>query len=48
MAERKRIQKALERHQLILEESPVTPALLIREAELQKKYHKVCREEEIY
>ena len=48
MAERKIIQKALERHQLILEESPVTPALLIREAELQKKYHKAYREEEIY
>ena len=48
MAERKRTQKALERHQLILEESPVTPALLTREAELQREYHKACREEETY
>jgi exonuclease III len=48
MDERKRIQKALERHQSILEESPVTQDLLNRESELQRKYHKSCREEEIY
>ena len=47
-AERKRIQKELERHQLVLEEFLVTPALLNQEAELQRKYHKACREEESY
>ena len=46
--ERKRTQKALERHQLVMEESPITLALLKREADLQRKYHKACREEEIY
>ena len=29
-------------------ESPVTPALLSREVELQREYHKSCREEETY
>ena len=48
MAERIRIQKALERHQMALEESLVTPDLINREAELQRMYHKACREEEIY
>jgi hypothetical protein len=48
MDERKRIQKALEIHQSILEESPVTQDLLNHESELQRKYHKICREEEIY
>ena len=46
--ERKRAQRALERHQLVLEESSVTLALLNREAELQRNYHKACREDEIY
>ena len=31
-----------------MEESPITLALLNREADLQRKYHKACREEEIY
>ena len=31
-----------------MEESLVTPTLLNWEAELQRKYHKACREEEIY
>jgi hypothetical protein len=48
MDERKRIQKTLERHQSIMEEAQVTQELLNRESELQRKYHKSCREEEIY
>ena len=47
-AERIRIQKALERHQLALEDSLVTSDLINREAKLQRMYHKACKEEEIY
>jgi hypothetical protein len=46
--ERKRIQKTLERHQLIMEEAQVTQELLSRESKIQSKYHKSCREEETY
>ena len=33
---------------MALEEALVTPDLIIREAELQRKYHKACTEEETY
>jgi exonuclease III len=46
--ERKRVQKTLERHQLVMEETHVTQELLNRESEIQSKYHKSCREEETY
>ena len=46
--DRKRSQQALEQHQLTMEESPITLDLLNREADLQRKYQKACREEETY
>jgi exonuclease III len=48
MDERKRIQETLERHQVVMEEAQVTQELLNQESEIQRKYHKICREEETY
>ena len=47
-SKRKEAQDALEKHQLTLEDVEITQELLNLEAELQKAYHKSCREEEEY
>jgi hypothetical protein len=46
MEEKKKIQETLERHQVVMEEAQVTQELLNQETEIQRKYHKICREEE--
>jgi hypothetical protein len=48
MEEKKKIQETLERHQAVMEEVQVTQELLNQESEMQRKYHKICREEETY
>jgi ribonuclease HI/exonuclease III len=48
MAEKGKIQEKLERHQAVLEVSQVTQELLHQETDLQRQYHKACRDEEIH
>jgi len=48
MMEKGKIQEELERHQAELEVNQITQDLLHQETELQRKYHKACRDEETH
>jgi ribonuclease HI/exonuclease III len=48
MMEKGKIQAKLERHQADLEVNQITQDLLLQETELQKQYHKACRDEETH
>ena len=48
ISERLQAQRALERHQILMEESMITPELLNEEIDLQKALHSALRREEQY
>jgi ribonuclease HI len=45
---RRKFRKSLEKHQAVMEDAQITQELLNQESDLQRKYHKICREEEAY